>query len=89
MKAYRIKTDTMISPFQEHPRSLPILNKPLEWHQRSVVQQMGMELVDVDDVDEVDGGERMQFTLAFPGVVQANRFLNDTTMGRNSFVGME
>ena len=29
----------------------------------------------------------MQFTLAFPGVVQANRFLNDVTMGRNSFVG--
>jgi NDP-sugar pyrophosphorylase family protein len=28
----------------------------------------------------------MQFTLAFPGAVQVNRFVNCATMGRNSFV---
>ena len=51
----------MISPFNEHPRDLLILNKELGYHQENVLRGFGIELVTVDGASEIEDEERLVF----------------------------
>lgn len=52
MRAYRVATSTVIEPFGDRPRSLPIAVDALEdWH-AAACAACGLELVDVAEVDE-------------------------------------
>ena len=61
MRAYRIKTDQVISPFNEHPRDLLVLNERVGDCQERLFKRLGIELVTVDDASKIDNEERLTF----------------------------
>ena len=61
MRAYRIKTDQVISPFNEHPRDLLVLNEKIGDYQERLFKRLGIELVTIDDASKIDNEERLTF----------------------------
>lgn len=55
MKAYRVKTDTVIEPFHRHPSQCLILNRELCQIQENIFRNIGIELKDVNSIDELNG----------------------------------
>ena len=53
MKAYIIKTEKSISPFEEHPRDLLILGSRLEDIQQQVLRDMKISFIKVDRISEI------------------------------------
>ncbi len=54
MKAYALRTDSSIEPFGDHPANCLIGNTPLATWQESVLRSLGIELVTVASVTDID-----------------------------------
>jgi len=62
MKAFIIRADRVISPFNEHLRSLLILNRPLKDHQEGTLRDLNIDFKLIDKPSEVDEeGEKVVF----------------------------
>jgi carbonic anhydrase/acetyltransferase-like protein (isoleucine patch superfamily) len=54
LKAFIIKTDTVITPFNEHPGSLLILNQELKAHQEQILRKLNIDFHFVQDASQMD-----------------------------------
>jgi acetyltransferase-like isoleucine patch superfamily enzyme len=54
-----VETDTRIQPFDEHPRELPVLNRPLAAHRADVLDSLDIRTT--DEVDPGRGGPQLVF----------------------------
>jgi len=62
LKAFIINTDTVKTPFNEHPRSLLILNHGLKEHQERTLRNLNIDFQFVHDASQIeDKGERIIF----------------------------
>jgi len=62
MKAYSIKSEKKIEPFNDHPRDCLIGNQRLADIQRAVLKDLGIELISVSDMTQIqDSAEHIVF----------------------------
>jgi len=84
MKAYRVKTDVVISPFMERAREVLVGFKRLEEYQNEVLKHFRIDVVDVSDISEIDDNE---FLLFYDNVYFTKRCLRYFLRGLMGKVG--
>ncbi len=57
MKAYIVSTDVTIEPFGDRAADVLLANRPLSEHQRTTFKKVGMDVVTVGSVDEINDTE--------------------------------
>lgn len=61
MKAYMLKSNKTIDPFNDHPRDCLIINRKLSEHQEDALKSMDCILVPVSDVSGINDSEEYIF----------------------------
>ncbi len=85
MKAFRVRTETVIDPFHRHPSRCLILNQELRRIQESVFDSLGIELEDVRSTDDVNDEGVVFFDHTFFTLNMIREFIN-TCRGETSIL---
>jgi carbonic anhydrase/acetyltransferase-like protein (isoleucine patch superfamily) len=91
MRAYVIKSQKAIDPFGNHPQDCLIANETLKSSQKSILSDLNIEIINVDDNHTQDRNEHLTLTdsLYFNKKLMAEFILKSRKLKKNTVCGLK